>query len=45
MPLSRVNQITFKHLELDLYMVQGIQEWTKQNFLKVVFHKFYLGHS
>ena len=29
MPLSRMNQITFKHLELDLYMVQGIQEWTK----------------
>ena len=23
----------------------SIQEWTKQNFLKTVFHKFYLVHS
>ena len=27
------------------YLGQGIQEWTKQNFLKAAFHKFYLVHS
>ena len=28
-----------------LQMGQSIQEWTKWNFLKSVFHKFYLVHS
>ena len=27
------------------YMGHSIQEWTKQKFLKAVFHKFYLVHS
>ena len=26
------------------YLSHGIQEWTKQNFLIAVFHKFYLVH-
>ena len=26
-------------------MGQSIQEWTKQNVLNAVFHKFYLVHS
>ena len=28
-----------------LHIRQSIQEWTKQNFLKAAFHKFYLVHS
>ena len=27
------------------YMGQSIEEWTKEKFLKAVFHKFYLVHS
>ena len=41
MPIKFLGQTVQKHFHLG----QSIKEWTKQNFLKAVFHKLYLVHS
>ena len=36
---------TGNNFQLRIQMGQSIHEWTKSNFLKAVYHKFYLVHS
>ena len=42
--MDEMNEI-MKSMPYSCCMGQSIQEWTKRNFLKAVFHKFYLVYS
>ena len=40
-----ISELSRYPIDVQVRISQSIQEWTKLNFLKAVFHKFYLVHS